>query len=140
MEKNRISIASDHAGFALKHELVSYLNDAGYQVKDLGPSDDSRVDYPDFAKLVAKDIGDQACDYGVLVCGSGIGMAITANKTKGVRAASIVDLYSVEMARKHNNLNLLCLGSRILDKDKAIEILDKHSVRRRSTRGTGEED
>ncbi|MBU0505296.1 MAG: ribose 5-phosphate isomerase B [bacterium] len=124
MDKKTISIASDHAGVILKQNIVNHLINNGYLVKDHGPMDENRVDYPDYAKLVALDVQNNQASCGILVCGSGIGMAITANKFRGVRAASIVDTWSVEMTRKHNDLNVLCLGARVLEKEQAFEIID----------------
>ncbi|OGQ07410.1 MAG: ribose 5-phosphate isomerase B [Deltaproteobacteria bacterium RIFCSPLOWO2_12_FULL_40_28] len=118
-------IASDHGGYALKKEVVSFLktNPDLYQVDDLGCDSENSVDYPDFALQVAQKISDKKADYGILICGTGVGMAITANKIKGVRASSIIDLYTARMAREHNNLNVLCLAGRILTPASAIEIV-----------------
>lgn len=112
--KLRVSIGSDHAGFALKSEIIGLLNELGCEVADCGCFSPERVDYPDYAAIVARDVQAEKVDRGILICGTGIGMAITANKFKGVRAASLVDEYSLLMARKHNDLNVLCLGSRVV--------------------------
>lgn len=112
--KLRVSIGSDHAGFALKSEIIGLLNELGCEVADCGCFSPERVDYPDYAAIVARDVQAEKVDCGILICGTGIGMAITANKFKGVRAASLVDEYSLLMARKHNDLNVLCLGSRVV--------------------------
>lgn len=112
--KLRVSIGSDHAGFALKSEIIGLLNELGCEVVDCGCFSPERVDYPDYAAIVARDVQAEKVDRGILICGTGIGMAITANKFKGVRAASLVDEYSLLMARKHNDLNVLCLGSRVV--------------------------
>ena len=98
----RISIASDHAGFEQKQQLAEYLESKGCGVLDRGPDSDARVDYPDFAALVANDVADGSADLGVLVCGTGIGMAIAANKVHGIRAANIVREDFAALAREHN--------------------------------------
>ncbi|HLD44834.1 MAG TPA: ribose 5-phosphate isomerase B [bacterium] len=124
MSKERIAIGADHAGFLLKEEVKSYLIQLGYDVVDHGCKSEDRVDYPDYAKLVAEDVGQGRVDRGLLVCGSGIGMAITANKFAGVRAASIIDEVSAKLSRQHNDLNVLCLGARLLDWEHAKAILE----------------
>ena len=112
--KTKISIGSDHAGFALKTELIPLLKELDCEVADCGCFSAEQVDYPDYAALVARDVQAEKSRYGILICGTGIGMAITANKHKGIRAASLTDEYSLLMARKHNNLNVLCLGARVI--------------------------
>lgn len=123
--KINLVIASDHGGYALKKGVVAFLktNPDLYHIDDLGCDSENSVDYPDFALKVASLISNKKADYGILICGTGVGMAITANKIKGVRAASIVDLYTARMAREHNNLNVLCLGGRVLTFDQACEIV-----------------
>ena len=118
----RVSIGSDHAGFEQKQALVDYLVGKGYDVIDRGPDNDDRVDYPDYAAPVAHDVADGVAERGVLVCGTGIGMSMAANKVKGVRAAVCSDPYSVEMTRRHNNANVLCMGGRVIDEQKAVEL------------------
>lgn len=110
----RVSIASDHAGFEQKQQLVQYLLDEGCQVIDEGPDSDDRVDYPDYAVKVANDIVDNVADLGVLVCGTGIGMAIAANKIPGIRAANVVDHKFAELARQHNNANVITVSGRFV--------------------------
>jgi len=109
----RISIASDHAGFDQKQQLAAYLAAQGHQVVDRGPASDDRVDYPDFAVLVARDVADGAAERGVLVCGTGIGMAIAANKVAGVR-----------LAREHNDANVATLSARFVAPAENEAILD----------------
>ncbi len=121
---SKISIANDHTGLVLKQEIVEVLKKMGHEVADHGCYSALSVDYPDFAKLVARDVQGKTCDFGILICGTGIGMAITANKFKGVRAASLTDVYSTLMARKHNDLNVLCLGSRVLGAGLAALIVE----------------
>jgi ribose 5-phosphate isomerase B len=120
----RIAIGSDHAGFALKQATLTQLKDAGHDVKDLGPSSNDRVDYPDFAHEVAKLVANGEVDRGVLVCGSGIGMAIAANRHPGVRAVNCTLVWQAEMCRRHNDANLLCLGERVLGPGLAASIVD----------------
>ena len=119
----KILIASDHAGFELKSKLTADLTDWNYVVEDLGVDAPESVDYPDFALKLANRIGQGEQALGVLVCGTGIGMAIAANKVPGVRAATVGDEYSARMARSHNDLNVLCLGGRVVGPDRATAIL-----------------
>lgn len=110
----KIAIGCDHAGYLLKLELLAYLKKRGIEAFDCGCPSAERVDYPDYAVLVGKAIQEQKADLGILVCGTGIGMAITANKLSGIRAASLTDVFSTEMTRRHNDLNVLCLGARVV--------------------------
>ena len=110
----KICIASDHAGYELKDKIKDFLIDKSISVIDLGPFSKDSVDYPDYAKKVAKRLILRKSDVGVLVCGSGTGMAITANKFKGIRAAQCYNKTSTILSRQHNNSNIICLGSRIL--------------------------
>ncbi len=107
-----IVIASDHAGVALKAELIEVIRDAGREVRDLGPTDTASVDYPDFAHRVAREVISGEAETGVLICGTGIGMSLSANRHPGVRAALCHDAYTAEMARLHNDANVLCIGAR----------------------------
>ena len=125
MNPNKISIACDHAGVDLKNDLIKILQNKNIAVVDHGCKHNQSVDYPDYAKLVALDVQQHRADCGILVCGSGIGMAITANRFKAVRAASITSVYSAELARKHNDLNVLCLGARVVGGGLAVAILEK---------------
>ena len=111
----KISIASDHAGFELKEDLKKYLSESGHEVIDLGPENNDRTDYPDYAKKVALSVQKDGAQPGVLVCGSGIGMCMTANRFHGVRAVVIHDEFDAEMSRKHNDANVACFGARISD-------------------------
>lgn len=120
----RISIASDHAGFEQKELLVAYLEQKGFGVIDRGPADDSRVDYPDFAALVAKDIENKEADFGVLVCGTGIGMAIAANKMPGIRAVNITNEQFAALSREHNDANVLTLSGRFVSLEENEKIID----------------
>lgn len=121
-----IHIASDHAGFLLKQEIMSYLDkEKGYLVIDHGCYNENSVDYPDYAQEVCIAMKDASQDFGILICGSGIGMSIMANRFKHIRAALCKDIEMAELARKHNNANILVLGARFIDKIKAIEYVDK---------------
>jgi RpiB/LacA/LacB family sugar-phosphate isomerase len=107
-----IVIASDHAGFELKARVIELLRGADHEVRDLGPADSSPVDYPDFAHRVAGAVAPGEAERGVLICGTGIGMSMTANRHPGVRAALCHDAFTAEMARRHNDANVLCVGGR----------------------------
>lgn len=120
----RISIASDHAGFEQKQQLAAYLQSQGHVVDDCGPADDSRVDYPDFAEAVARKVADGSAERGVLVCGTGIGMAIAANKVPGVRAASITTPDFATLCREHNDANVIALSGRFVSLADNQAILD----------------
>ena len=119
-----ISIASDHAGFEQKQALRDYLSEQGHIVSDCGPDSDDRVDYPDFAALVARDVADGAADYGVLVCGTGIGMAVAANKIHGIRAVNCINVQFAQLAREHNNANVVTLSGRFVELEENERILD----------------
>jgi ribose 5-phosphate isomerase B len=106
-------VASDHAGFAVKGQVVEFLRAKGFEVEDLGPQSADRVDYPDFAAKVAKAVAEDGNSRGVLICGTGIGMSIAANKVDGIRAAHCHDYYTAQMARAHNDANILCFGERV---------------------------
>lgn len=119
----KIAIASDHAGFKLKKELSSFLKELGHQVLDFGTFSEESVDYPDFAFPAAEAVAGAIADFGILICGTGIGMAITANKIVGIRAANCTSVEMAEMARRHNNANVLTLGARITDPEVAKNIV-----------------
>lgn len=120
----RLVIASDHAGVELKDQLVERAINLGHEVDDLGTKTTASVDYPDYAHVVAGKITDHTADFGVLVCGTGIGMAMAANRHRGVRAAQCHDAFTAEMARTHNDANVLCLGARVTGPGVALQILD----------------
>ena len=120
----KISLSSDHAGFYLKENIKKFLLKKKIQVIDLGPKDDNSVDYPDYAKKVAKSIISKKSDIGILVCGSGTGMAISANKYKRIRAAVCYNKASTRLSRKHNNANILALGSRLINRQNAILLVN----------------
>ena len=110
----KIAIGSDHGGLALKAEVKKHLLELGHEVKDLGTDSDKSVDYPDYAGPVGRAVAGGDAQLGILVCGSGIGMEIVANKIHGVRAANCVNEYMARMSRMHNDANVLCLGERIV--------------------------
>lgn len=120
----RVLVASDHAGFELKGVVASYARECGHEVIDLGPATSDAVDYPDYAHLVARRVAVGEADRGVLICGTGIGMAIAANRHRGVRAALCCDAFTAEAARRHNDANVLCLGGRTTTAEAAVQILD----------------
>ncbi len=120
----KIAIGADHAGYELKDKLKEYLVAQGHDVQDEGTNSGDSVDYPDFAQKVGEDVASHRADRGILVCGSGIGMAISANKVPGVRSANITSEYEAQMSREHNDLNVLALGARILDEPRAKQIVD----------------
>lgn len=109
-----IVIASDHAGVEYKSALSEVIRTSGRDVRDLGPPDTSSVDYPDFAHMVADAVARGEAEMGVLICGTGIGMSLSANRHRGVRAALCHDAFTAEMSRRHNDANVLCLGARVV--------------------------
>jgi ribose-5-phosphate isomerase (EC 5.3.1.6) len=119
----KIAIGSDHAGFRLKEKIKEFLLSKGYEVLDFGTNSTELTHYPIFAKEVARAVQRKEADFGILICGSGIGMSITANKFKGIRAALCLNEYMARMSRRHNNANVLCLGDRVLGEDLALSIV-----------------
>ncbi len=119
----KISISSDHAGFELKESIKKFLIKKKFLVLDLGPRDDSSVDYPDYAKKLAKNIISKKSDIGILVCGSGTGMAMSANRFKKIRAAVCYNAKSTKLSRSHNNANIIAIGSRLTNKNLALKLV-----------------
>ena len=119
----KIFISSDHAGFKLKETIKDYLRDKKVKIEDLGPKDDSSVDYPDYAHKVAKRVKLSKSHVGILVCGSGTGMNIAANKHKNIRAAQCFNLKSTKLSRLHNDANIITLGSRLITKKNAMKFV-----------------
>ena len=117
----KLAIASDHGGFRLKGPILKFLAEKKVETVDLGIDSEESVDYPDYASEVAQRVSDGEVEAGILVCGTGIGMAITANKFKGVRAAVVTDPYTAKMSKEHNNANVIAVGGRVLDEAKAVE-------------------
>ncbi len=119
-----LAIASDHAGFAMKQKLIEHLEESSVEYKDLGCFSEESVDYPFYAEKAARGVSEGRFERAVLVCGTGIGMSIAANKIPGIRAALCNDCYSAEMTRLHNDSNVLCLGGRTLGVELAKRIMD----------------
>jgi len=119
-----IFVASDHAGYPLKQAVVKWLADHGHAHEDLGTHDTESTDYPEYAHLLAKKVAETEGAKGVLVCGSGIGMSIAANRHPGIRAALCHEAYSARMTRLHNDANVLCMGSRIVGEGVALDLLE----------------
>jgi ribose 5-phosphate isomerase B len=120
----KLIVGCDHGGFELKEAVVSRLKTLNHQVEDIGAHGLESVDYPQYAVKVAQTVATGGAERGVLICGSGIGMCMVANRIPGVRAAQISDPYAAKMSRRHNDCNVLCLGGRFLGLDLAMEILD----------------
>lgn len=121
-----IGIGSDHGGYTLKEHIKKMLEEKGIEVKDFGTHSTDSVDYPDIAEAVCKGITDGECECGILVCGTGIGMSIAANKIKGIRAAHVTDSYSARMTKEHNDANVICLGERITGIEIANDIVNAY--------------
>ena len=119
----KICVASDHAGFQLKEAIKNFLINKNISIIDLGPINDNSVDYPDYAKKVSNRVKSRKSDIGILVCGSGTGMAISANKTKKIRAAVCYNLKSTRLSRQHNNANIIAIGSRLTKKNTALQLV-----------------
>lgn len=119
-----IGIGSDHGGFELKGYITKYLKEKGYEVKDYGAYSEDSIDYPDCAAPVCKAVQSGEIEKGILICGTGIGISIAANKYKGIRAALCADVYSAKMSRQHNNAQILCLGGRVTGRELAYMIVD----------------
>ena len=120
----KIAFACDHAGFALKDVVVARLKELGHEVVDLGCYSAERVDYPVYGEKAARAVASGECEMGVLICGTGIGIALAANRVRGIRAAVCSDTFSAIMARKHNNCNVLSLGARVVGAGVACTVLD----------------
>ncbi len=120
----RIAIASDHAAIALKSALVAYMEAAGHEVEDLGPYDESSVDYPDYGYKLSNSVASGKADFGVALCGSGIGISIAVNRNPGCRAALVSEPLSAKLAREHNDANVIAMGARLTGIDMAKACLD----------------
>jgi ribose 5-phosphate isomerase B len=118
----KIAIAGDHAGFELKQLLVSRLREEGHDIMDLGAHDEKASDYPDFARVIGKALNGGEAIKGILVCGSGIGASVAANKIKGLRAGICHDCYSAHQGVEHDDMNVLCLGSRVIGPELALDV------------------
>lgn len=120
----KIAIGSDHAGLSLKNEVVKHLEKTGIEFKDFGTFTEDSTDYPDYAEAVAEAVAAKNFDFGILVCGTGIGISIAANKVPGIRAALCSDTFSAHSSREHNDANILALGARVLGTGLALDIVD----------------
>lgn len=118
-----IAIGCDHGGFPLKKEIIKFLDEAGYEYEDFGTYSEASCDYPEYAKKVAHAVADGQCEKGILICGTGIGVSITANKVKGIRAALVHDCFSAKATREHNNANIITMGARVIGPGLATEIV-----------------
>lgn len=119
----KIALGSDHGGYRLKNEIISFLKENGYELKDFGTYSTESCDYPDFAEKVAEAVVSKEFDFGILVCGTGIGISISANKIPGVRAALCSDTFSAHATREHNDANILALGERVVGPGLALDIV-----------------
>ena len=120
----KIALASDHGGFQLKEQIAAYLREQGIDFRDFGTDSELAVDYPDFALAAAEAVARGECSLGIICCGTGIGVAIVANKVPGIRAANCHDTYSARMSREHNNANVLTLGQRVVGCGLALDIVE----------------
>lgn len=122
----KLYIACDHAAVEMKNEIAAYLTEKGHDVQDLGINEGEKIDYPDAAKKVAEKVAKDSASRGILICGTGIGMSIAANKVKGIRAAAVSEVYSAKMTRIHNNANIICFGARVVGIETAKMIVDAY--------------
>ncbi|MGH9351565.1 MAG: ribose 5-phosphate isomerase B [Terriglobia bacterium] len=123
-EKPKVALGSDHAGFALKESVRRYLQGLGYEVEDCGTHSEQPADYPDYAKKVAERVAGKSAATGIVICGTGLGVAIAANKVTGIRAAACNNTLLARFARAHNDANVLAMGGRIVDRAEAEKILN----------------
>ena len=119
-----IGIGCDHGGYELKLEVIKHLEERGFEIKDYGCDSTASCDYPVYGKAVAEAVASGECELGILICGTGIGMSMTANKVKGVRAALCSDCFSAKATKEHNNANVLCMGARTIGPGLALMIVD----------------
>ena len=119
-----LAIGSDHGGFALKQEIMKHLTERGIEYHDYGTYSDESCDYPEYGEATARAVASGGCDRGIVICGTGIGISLAANKVHGIRCALCGDCYSAEMTRRHNDANMLALGARVLGEGLALKIVD----------------
>ncbi len=119
----KIVIGADHGGFVLKEIIRENLSLDGFDIKDIGCSSTDSVDYPDYAEKAVSSVVSGECQRGILICGTGIGMSIAANRDRRIRAANVHNIFTAQMSREHNNANMLCLGGRVLETNLALEIV-----------------
>ena len=120
----KIAIGNDHVAVSMKNHIVSYLENKGHVIVNYGTDTEERTDYPIYGKKVAKAVASGECEFGILICGTGIGMSMCANKYHGIRAAVVSDTYSAKMTRAHNDANVICIGARVIGSCLASEVLD----------------
>jgi ribose 5-phosphate isomerase B len=120
----KIAVACDHGGYKLKQAVIQELKNMGHEVEDYGTYNEESCDYPDYAAKAAKAVASGECEKGVVICGTGIGVSITANKVKGIRCALCHDVYSAKKTRQHNDANMLAMGARVIGEGLALEIVD----------------
>ena len=120
----KIAIACDHGGYELKKDIIKHLTARGFEIVDFGCDSTQSVDYPDYALPASQAVASGECDLGILICGTGIGMSLCANKVKGIRAACCSDTFSARMTRMHNNSNILCFGARVVGLGLATDMVD----------------
>lgn len=120
----KIAIGSDHAGYPLKEHVKRYLEEKGHEVEDLGTHGTESVDYPDYGRAVGEHVAAKKAEYGVVVCGSGIGISIAANKVPGIRCALVSEPLSAELSRRHNDANVISMGARLIGNDMAERLVD----------------
>ena len=125
MKDNKITIGSDHAGYELKLKVIAHLKERGIEAIDVGTYSTDSCDYPDFASAVCKNVQNGVTELGILVCGTGIGMSMAANKHKGIRAAACSDTFSARLTRMHNDANVLCFGERVVGMGLACDLVDE---------------
>ena len=121
-----IAIGSDHGGYGLKQAVIKHLESKDFEIKDFGTYSTDSCDYPDYAKAVAKAVLSGECEKGILICGTGIGVSITANRFPGIRAALCGDVFSAQATREHNDSNILCMGARVTGEGLALKIVDTY--------------
>ncbi|MDR3209881.1 MAG: ribose 5-phosphate isomerase B [Oscillospiraceae bacterium] len=119
-----IGLGCDHGGFALMEVVRGHLEERGAAIQEFGTFSEESCDYPEFAAAVARSVADGECEFGILICGTGVGMSIAANKVRGARAALCGDCFSAEMTRRHNDANILCLGARVVGEGLALRLVD----------------
>lgn len=120
----KVAVGCDHGGLEHKNAVISHLRKRGFEVENFGVNDEKSVDYPDIALPLAKAVSEGKYDFGILICGTGIGMSLAANKVKGIRAAACSEHFSAKYTRLHNNSNILCIGGRVIGIGTAIELVD----------------
>lgn len=118
----KIAMGCDHGGYALKEDIKNLLTGKGYEVVDCGTYSTDSCDYPVFGEAAARKVASGECEYGIVICTTGIGISIAANKVRGIRCAHCTDTLSAEMTRRHNNANIMCMGGRVIDEEKAVKL------------------